>query len=168
MDQLGLGNRRIFHHLVDCCCTFSSEVGPPILLCPFLVTLPQPQGIFISYTYCVMIAWKYFVLNFSCLNHTDLRTQTEKSDSRFVICCRSRDESKNHPLLLRPCSLSSVYLFLLSFDWRHKELWQIFFSWVPKSLRMVTAAIRLKKMFASWKKSYDKPRQCIKKETSLC
>lgn len=116
MDQLGLGNQKIFHHLLDCCYTCSSEVWHPILVCPFLVTLPQPQGIFISYTYCFMIAWKYFVLNFSCLNHTDLRTQTEKLDSRFGICHRSRDWSKNHPVLLRPCSQLSVYSFLLSFD----------------------------------------------------
>ena len=37
------------------------------------------------------------------------------------------------------------------------------FSWAPKSLQMVTAARKLKKTFASWKKSNDKPRQHIKK-----
>ena len=36
------------------------------------------------------------------------------------------------------------------------------FSWAPKSLQMVTAARKLKKTFASWKKSNDKPRQHIK------
>ena len=42
------------------------------------------------------------------------------------------------------------------------------FSWAPKSLQMVTAAMKLKDT-RSWKKSYDKPRQLIKKtETSLC
>ena len=38
------------------------------------------------------------------------------------------------------------------------------FSWAPKSLQMVTAARKLKKTFASWKKSNDKPRQHIKKQ----
>ena len=38
-----------------------------------------------------------------------------------------------------------------------------FFSWAPKSLQMVTAAMKLKTL-APWKKSYDKPRQCIKKQ----
>ena len=38
--------------------------------------------------------------------------------------------------------------------------WQILFSWAPKSLQMVTAAMELKD--APWKKSYAKPRQCIK------
>ena len=39
--------------------------------------------------------------------------------------------------------------------------WQI--SWAPKSLRMVTAAMKLKDI-APWKKSYDQPRQHIKKQ----
>jgi len=41
--------------------------------------------------------------------------------------------------------------------------WQILFSWAPKSLCMVTAAMKLK-TFAPWKESYDKPRQYIKKQ----
>ena len=36
------------------------------------------------------------------------------------------------------------------------------FSWAPKSLWMVTAAMKLKD--TTWKKSYDKPRQHIKKQ----
>ena len=37
------------------------------------------------------------------------------------------------------------------------------FSWAPKSLQMVTAAMKLKAA-CSWKKSYDQPRQHIKKQ----
>ena len=37
------------------------------------------------------------------------------------------------------------------------------FSWVPKSVLTMTAATKLK-IFASWKKSYDRPRQSIKKQ----
>ena len=36
------------------------------------------------------------------------------------------------------------------------------FSWAPKSLQMVTAAIKLKD--TPWKKSYDQLRQYIKKQ----
>ena len=43
------------------------------------------------------------------------------------------------------------------------EQWQILFSWAPKSLRTVTAAMKLK-MLAPWKKSNDKPRQHVKKQ----
>ena len=34
---------------------------------------------------------------------------------------------------------------------------------IPKSLQMMTAAMKLKDT-CSWKKSYDKPTQCIKKQ----
>ena len=37
-----------------------------------------------------------------------------------------------------------------------------FISWAPKSLWTVTAAMKLKD--ASWKESYDQPRQHIKKQ----
>ena len=39
------------------------------------------------------------------------------------------------------------------------------FSWTPKSLQMVTAAMKLKeRLKAPWKKSYDQPRQHIRKQ----
>ena len=41
--------------------------------------------------------------------------------------------------------------------------WQILFSWAPKSLWTVTAVMKLKEA-SPWKKSYDKPRQHIKKQ----
>ena len=37
------------------------------------------------------------------------------------------------------------------------------FSWAPELLQPVTAAIKLKDVFP-WKESYDKHRQCIKKQ----
>ena len=39
-----------------------------------------------------------------------------------------------------------------------------FFSWAPKSLWMMTAGTKCLKMFAHWKKSYEKPRQSNKKQ----
>ena len=42
--------------------------------------------------------------------------------------------------------------------------WQTLFSWAPESLWTVTAAMKLKTL-APWKKSYNKPRQCFKKQT---
>ena len=36
------------------------------------------------------------------------------------------------------------------------------FSWAPKLLQMMTAAMKVKDV-CSWKKSYDQPRQHIKK-----
>ena len=42
--------------------------------------------------------------------------------------------------------------------------WQTLFSWVPKSLQIVTAAMKLKGACSLQKKSYDKPRQHTKKQ----
>ena len=41
--------------------------------------------------------------------------------------------------------------------------WKTLFSWASKSLQMVTAAMKLKDT-CPWKKSYDKPRQLVKKQ----
>ena len=41
--------------------------------------------------------------------------------------------------------------------------WETLFSWSSKSLQMVTAAMKLKDT-CPWKKSYDKPRQLVKKQ----
>ena len=38
----------------------------------------------------------------------------------------------------------------------------------PKSLQMVTAAMKLKKTLIPWKESYDQPRQHIKKQRHHC
>ena len=43
---------------------------------------------------------------------------------------------------------------------------QTLFSWAPKALQMVTAAMKLKD-FCYWKESYDQPGQHIKKQR-LC
>ena len=46
------------------------------------------------------------------------------------------------------------------------KLWQSFFSCVPKSLWMVTIVTKSKDG-ASWKESYDTPRQCFKRQRYL-
>ena len=47
--------------------------------------------------------------------------------------------------------------------WGKWKQWQTVFSWAPKSLQMVTAAMKLKAL-APRKKSYDQSRQHIKKQ----
>ena len=47
--------------------------------------------------------------------------------------------------------------------WGNSEKSERLFWGAPKSLQMVTAATKLKGT-CSWKKSYDKPRQHIKKQ----
>ena len=53
-------------------------------------------------------------------------------------------------------------------DGKTMETVRDFILGAPKSLQMVTAAMKLKTP-APWKKSYDQPRKCIRKaETLLC
>ena len=51
---------------------------------------------------------------------------------------------------------------------RQWKQWQALFSWAPKSLQMVTVAMKLKDACSLeeklWLKSYDQPRQHIKKQ----
>ena len=42
-------------------------------------------------------------------------------------------------------------------DGEKMETVEILFSWAPKSLWTVTAAMKFKKMLPPWEKSYDKP-----------
>ena len=43
--------------------------------------------------------------------------------------------------------------------------WLTLFFWAPKSLQMVTAAMKLR--FLLWKESYDQPRWHIKKQSII-
>ena len=60
-----------------------------------------------------------------------------------------------------PITLGSTSWHIHGKKWKQ---WQILFSWAPKSLQMLTAATKLKKTLAPWKTSYDKARQCFKKQ----
>ena len=49
-------------------------------------------------------------------------------------------------------------------DGETMETVKYFISWAPKSLQMVTAAMKLKELLTPWKKIYDKSRQHIKQQ----
>ena len=49
-------------------------------------------------------------------------------------------------------------------DGKQWKQWNILFSWPPKSLQVVTAAMKLKDLVAPGKKVYDQTRQHIKKQ----
>ena len=51
----------------------------------------------------------------------------------------------------------------VSASWKQCQHWQTLFSWAPKSLHMVTVAMKLKDAY-SWKKSCDQPRKHIEKQ----
>ena len=78
-----------------------------------------------------------------------VKEESEKSDLKLSI----QKQRSWHPV-------SSLHDTQMGKKWKQ---WQILFSWVLKSLQMVPAAIKLK-YCAPWKKSYDKPKQHIKKQ----
>ena len=45
----------------------------------------------------------------------------------------------------------------------HHSQWLTLFFWAPKSLQMVSAAMKLRPL-TPWKESYDQPRQHVKKQ----
>ena len=49
-------------------------------------------------------------------------------------------------------------------DEETKETMTDFISWAPKSLQMVTAAMKLEELLSPWKKNYDKSRHHIKQQ----
>ena len=53
--------------------------------------------------------------------------------------------------------MASGPITLWQIDGEKWKQWQILFSWAPKSLQMMTAAMKLKTL-AHWKKSDDKPK----------
>ena len=59
--------------------------------------------------------------------------------------------------------MASMLIISWQIDGETMKQWQPIFSWVPKSLQIVTSAMKLKDA-CSLEKSYDKPRQHIKKQ----
>ena len=58
--------------------------------------------------------------------------------------------------------MASSPITLWQIEWKQWKQWETLFLGAPKSLQMVTAAMKLKD--APWKKSYEKLRQHIKKQ----
>ena len=77
----------------------------------------------------------------------------------WIAACQaslSITNSQSSPKLIVPL----LYGKYMDIQWKQ---WENLFSWAPKSLQMVTAAMKLKDA-CSWKISYDQPRQHIKKQ----
>ena len=69
-------------------------------------------------------------------------------------------------MILEPPKIKSDIVFTVSPSISHEVMGkqhQTLFFWAPKSLQMVTAAMKLKTL-APWKKSYNQPRQLIEKQ----
>ena len=77
-----------------------------------------------------------------------------------------KEESKKAGLILNLQKLKSWHPVPSLYGKQMGKKWkqcQTLFSWGPKSLQMVTAAMKLKEA-APWRKGYDEPRQNIKQQ----
>ena len=92
---------------------------------------------------------------------------TESKDELKSLLLKVKEESEKAGLKFNIQKSKIMASSPLATSWQtgKKKLkqWQTLFSWAPKLLQMVTAAMKLIDT-APWKKSYDKPRQPIKKQ----
>ena len=105
--------------------------------------------------------------NINNLRYADDTTLMEESEEKLKsLLMKVKKQSLKAGLKLN-IQKSKIMVSRSNTSWQmdHEKWkqWQILFSWTPKSLQLVTAAMKLK-MLAPWKKSYDKSRQRIKKQ----
>ena len=105
--------------------------------------------------------------NINNLRYADDTTLTAESEEKLEsLLMKVKEESVKAGLKLH-IQKTKIMVSGPNTSWQMDggkwKQWQILFSWAPKSLQLVTAAMRLK-MLAPWKKSYEKSRQHIKKQ----
>ena len=101
--------------------------------------------------------------NISSFRYADDTTvMAENTEELKSLLMKVRQESEKAGLKLN-IQKTKLMAFRPTTSWQIEGEKQILFSWVPKSLQIVTAAMKLK-MLAPWKKNYNKTRQCIKKQ----
>ena len=111
----------------------------------------------------------------SLRNADDTLLMAEISQQLTSLLMRMKEESEKAGLKLN-IQKTEIMAPGPKTSWQtDEEKWkqcQILFSWTPKSLQMVTTAMKLNLLTPS-KKSYDQTRQCIRKQkhyfaTNIC
>ena len=90
---------------------------------------------------------------------------TESKELKSLLM-KVKEESGKAGLKLniqKPKIMASSPITSWQIDGKQWKQWETLFFGAPKSLQMVTAAMKLKDTFP-WEKSYDQPRQHIKKQ----
>ena len=91
---------------------------------------------------------------------------TENEEELKILLMKLKEESEKAGLKLniqKTKIMASGPITSWEIDGETVETVSDFSFWAPKSLQMVTAAMKLKDAL-SWKKNYDQPRQHIKKQ----
>ena len=99
--------------------------------------------------------------NINNLRYTDDNTLTAESKEELKsLLMKVKEESERAGLKLniqKTKNMERGPITSWQIDGEQCKQWQTFFSWAPKSLQMVIAAMNLK-MLTPLKKSYDQPR----------
>ena len=101
--------------------------------------------------------------NINHLRYADDTTLVAESKELKSLLMKVKQDSEKAGLkfnIQKTKIMTSHPITFMAKRWGNSET---LFSWALKSLQMVTAAMKLKDAF-SWKKSYDKPREHIKKQ----
>ena len=96
----------------------------------------------------------------------DITLMAESKEELKSFLMKVKEESKKVGLKLniqKTKIMASGPITSWEIDGERVETVSDFIFWAPKSLQMVTAAMKLKTL-APWKESYDQPRQLIKKQ----
>ena len=125
-------------------------------------------------TSCKMLDWMKHKLEsrlpgeiINNLRYGDDTTLMGESEEELKgLLMKVKEESENIGLKLniqKTKIMTSGPITSWQIDWKQWKQSQTSFFWAPKSLQMVTAAMKLK-VFAPWEKSYDQPRQHIEQQ----
>ena len=98
--------------------------------------------------------------NINNLRYADDTTLTTENEELKSFLMKVKEESEKVGLKLsiqKTKIMASGPITSCQIDGETMETLTDFIFWAPKSLQMVTAAMKLK-MLAPWKKSYDQPR----------
>ena len=103
--------------------------------------------------------------NLRCVDDTTLMAESEELKSLLM---KVKEESEKVGLKLniqKTKIMASVPITSWQID--GETVADFIFFFAPKSLQMVTAAMKFR-MLIPWKESYNQPRQHIKKQTLVC
>ena len=102
--------------------------------------------------------------NLKYADDTTLMTESEEELKSFLMMVKEKSEKAGLKLNIQKMKImASGPITSWQIDGRKWKQWQTLFSWAPKSLWTVTAAMKLKEA-CFLEKNYDQPRQPIKKQ----
>ena len=101
--------------------------------------------------------------NLRYADDTTLMSESEEKLKSLVMKVKEESEKVGLKLNIQKTKImTSDPITSWQIDGEMVKQWLTLFSWVPKSLQMVTAAMKLKD--TPWKESYNQPRQHNKKQ----